>query len=479
MKVIRTLIPALLLLAATASAKAELSTKYPCTDGMVLQQQCEALVWGHSSPGADLRVKPSWGRTNYKVKADSTGTWRVYVSTPKAGYEHYSIDIKGDGGRLTISDVLVGEVWIAGGQSNMAMPMVGYYSCPVEGVFEELCTPSLDDKIRYFRVEQYRSFEPVDDIDNNKVSGWLKTDASCLNRISATAFFFARQLNRMLDVPVGIVAIPYGGTRVESWLPKSTVAQYEGEPMDEAEASKKGWLAPYMMYNAMQHPVQGYTAKGFIWYQGCSNVGHHEEFVPRMTELIRQWRSDWGDEGHALPFYMVEIAPYNYGSKEKCSGALLRSAQHEVAERVENCGIVVTNDLVYSWEERQIHPSRKREVGERLAALALNRDYAVPVPCYSPVATRIFRFDNEIGIELANCGYGISRLAEIQGLEIAGPDGEFKPVDKVRFNNGALLIKCDNASLPCTVRYGWGDFKPGNLQSTEGLPLAPFCLTLE
>ena len=270
---------ALLLLSFSAFAK--LSVKEPCSDGMVLQQKANPVIWGHSSPDAAVKVRTSWDGKTYKATADSKGVWKVYVHTPAASYQKYEVKVEGDGGKLTIKDVLIGEVWIASGQSNMEMPVRGYFNCPVEGSAEIIANARLDDKVRMFSVSQDQSDEPLDDV--RKHSGWQKANPRGILWMSATAFFFARELNSVLDVPVGIVAFPYGGTRVESWLPKEILEEY-GEPLERIENNH--YHNPFRMYNSMQRPMQGYTAKGFIWYQGCSNVGHDDVFVQRMSRLI-------------------------------------------------------------------------------------------------------------------------------------------------------------------------------------------------
>ncbi|MBO4465214.1 MAG: sialate O-acetylesterase [Bacteroidales bacterium] len=461
---------ALLLLSFSASAK--LSVKEPCSDGMVLQQKTEAVVWGHAAPSMVIRVTPSWDDKTYEATTDKKGVWKVKVLTPEASYTKHSITVKGDGGTLTINDVLVGEVWIASGQSNMEMPVRGYFNCPVEGSAEIIANAKLQDKVRMFSVAQDQSDEPLDDV--RKHSGWQKADPRGILWMSATAFFFARQLNAVLDIPVGIVAFPYGGTRVESWLPKEILQEF-GEPLERIENNH--YHNPFRMYNSMQRPMQGYTAKGFIWYQGCSNVGHDDVLVERMTALVERWREDWGDKDAAMPFYQCEIAPWEgYGG----SAPAFRYAQHEAAAAIPNGGIVVTNDLVYPYETKQIHPCQKRQVGERLAYLALNRDYGFEtIACYSPEVLEVTADGGEVVIRFSNCSNGVDRERGIEGLEICGPDGVFYPVTELWCEWGGLLhISCPDVPEPREVRYGWGDFVPGNLHNTEGLPFSPFDVKL-
>ena len=471
---------AALFVSLTAFAKLEL--RQPCSDGMVLQQQTAALIWGKADPNVRVTVAPSWLRHKYTARADAEGFWKVTVQTPAASYEPRTVTVTSGRERLVIHDVLIGEVWFASGQSNMEMPIRGFYGCPVEGAADVITAAPMRDRVRMFKVPRTRSYEPVAEIEGE----WWRADATTVSEMSATGYFFARKLNEALDVPVGILFSAYGGSKVESWLPREVVETYPDMPTDSAavEALPYEYYSPYMMYNAMVVPVKGYTVKGFIWYQGCSNVGADATYSERLQKMVEVWRADWGDTDARLPFYQVEIAPYRYGDGPE--GALLRQAQHDAAKRMPNGGIVVTNDLVYPFEIDQIHPARKREVGERLAYLALHRDYGFErVAGQSPEAVRAFLAEGPFAqpgtvfVELAACPDGLDRSIEIEGLEIAGADGVFYPVREIRMFGNVMQVRSAAVPVPQTVRYGWGSFKPGNLHAVSGLPLAPFQRVIE
>lgn len=471
-----------LLICAFHAAEAKLTLSNICKDGMVLQQNAEARIWGWSGPRAKVTVTPSWDGKEYTCKADKDGRWSVSVRTPEGSYTNYSMGVTDGNETVTVDDILVGEVWFASGQSNMEMPMRGFYNCPVENALEYVSAPAATEKIRMFTVPLKQSYEPLDEVDGK----WLGAESSTIPDMSATAFFFAHKLNRMLDIPVGIVSCAYGGARIESWTPKEILETYPDENLDPAHIeSMAHYHRPYLAYNAMLNPVKGYTVKGFIWYQGCSNVGKHEQFVERMTNMVNHWRECWGDEKAELPFYMVELAPYrNKPVTDIPYYALLREAQHKAAHEIANCGIAVTNDLVESYEQDNIHPAKKKEVGDRLAYLALNRNYGFSrVACDSPEAVRCYRMDNkcELAIELTNTQNGLNRWMEIEGLEVAGSEGVFYPVTYAYFEwePKVLRIRSEFVWDPCEVRYGWGDFKPGNLKNTEGLPVAPFRIRVD
>ena len=471
-----------LLLSLCISAQAKLLPSRLFSDGMVLQQNTEVKIWGKAAPGSQISVTPSWNGATYRTKTDSEGRWTVYASTPAASYKAHTVTIKGDGETIRIKDVLIGEVWFASGQSNMEMPMRGFYNCPVENALEYISAPAATEKIRMFTVPIKQSYEPLDEVD----SKWEGAQPQTIPDMSATAFFFARELNEVLDVPVGIVSCAYGGARIESWTPKEILETYPDEDLSrERIEAMTHYQRPYLAYNAMFNPTKGYTAKGFIWYQGCSNVGRHEQFCERMTNMVNHWRECWNDTEAKMPFYMVELAPYrNKPVTPVPYYALLREAQHKAAKVIPNCGVVVTNDLVQTYEQDNIHPANKKDVGERLAFMALNRNYGYSrISCDSPEAVKCSRMKNscELAVELTNCHNGLSRRMEIEGLEVAGSEGVFYPVTYAYFewDPKVLRIRSEFVHDPCEVRYGWGDFKPGNLKNVEGLPVAPFRIKVE
>ena len=480
--IMKKLIPVILLIFTFVPVEAKLILSRLHSNGMVLQQNAEAKIWGTSNPGAQITVIPSWNGKAYRCKADSDGRWSVYVTTPAASYRKYSMTVKGDGETIRIEDILSGEVWFASGQSNMEMPMRGFYNCPVEDAIDYISAAPATDKVRMITVPIRQTYEPQETFEGE----WKGADQATVPDMSAAAYFFARKLNQSLDVPVGIISCARGGARVESWLPKEILKTYPDEDLSrEAIEAQTDYVRPYLAYNGMLCPVKGYTVKGFIWYQGCSNVGKHQQFPERMTTLINHWRECWGDTEAQLPFYMVEIAPYRYKSRDQISYAsYLRQAQHEVAATVPNCGIVVTNDLVESYEKDNIHPAKKRQVGERLAYWALNRDYGFNRVAYSsPHAVKCVSMGggSELGIELTDCPNGLGRWMEIQGLEVAGSEGVFYPVTYAYYEwePKVLRVRSEFVHDPCEVRYGWGDFNPGNLKNAEGLPVAPFWIRLK
>lgn len=443
------------------------------TDNMVLQQSAKARLYGTANPNKDVTVTPSWNNTSYMTKSDSNGKWQVAIDTPVGGYTPYSITIS-DGTPVTIDNVLIGEVWLASGQSNMEMPLKGFPGCCVEGGYDEVASAREQaNRIRFYTVPLKQSYEPLETID----AKWTVPGPDTAAEYSAVGWNFAKRLSEVLDVPVGIVRCAYGGARVESWTPREILETYSDESLDPADIEKMThYVRPLLMYNAMFNPAKEYTYKGIIWYQGCSNVGAHENYATRLANMVEHWRKQLG-EGD-IPFYMVEIAPYDYDSPEQDGKApLLREAQWKASEIIPNAGIICTNDLVKPYERYNIHPSDKATPGKRLAELALNKTYGnnvFPVECPGYKGHRIE--DGAVRIAIESKSDGICRNYDIVGFEVAGPDRVFHPADSVwlDWRSNEFVVSSKEVPQPVAARYGWGDFLPGNVHAGNYLPLVPF-----
>lgn len=447
------------------------------TDNMVLQQNGDARIYGKATPGSTVTVIPSWSGVKSTAKADSDGKWTLSVKTPAAGYTPYTVsmaDSSNPADTVTVGNVLIGEVWLASGQSNMQMPLKGFPGCCVEGGYDEIAASrEKSGKIRFFTVPLAQSYTPVESVE----AVWTVPSPETATDYSATAWHFANRLNDVLDVPVGIVNAAYGGAKVESWTPREIVETYPDITLDPAEMEKMiHYYRPYLMYNAMFVPVKDYTYKGIIWYQGCSNVGRHADYPTRLGNMVSHWRKELalGD----IPFYQVEIAPYDYGSADGKSWApLLREAQWKAASTIPNAGIICTNDLAAPYERFNIHPANKAGVGKRLGELALNKTYGkTQFPVESPRYKSHSFKDGAAWVAIDSPSDGICRNYMIEGFEVAGPDKVFHPADSVwlHWQTNELVVSSKDVPQPVAVRYGWRDFLPGNMHSGNYLPLIPF-----
>lgn len=474
MKRFSIIIAALLCLSGIVSAEVRLP--HIIGRGMVLEQNSRVRLQGRSDrPGRKLTVTTSWGeRQSTRIGGD--GRWELTIDTPPATFEPQRIAFD-DGSRLLVDDILIGTVWLCSGQSNMEMPVKGFWGCPVEGSAEVLLAAP-NPALRYFKVPRAAALSPADDTRGGE---WQSASPKTVGEWSAVGYFFAAALQRTLGIPVGIVDSSWGGTCIESWIPierqqrftdydlrpEGTLCLPEGENYSRAAS----------LYDGMIHPLTDFTFKGAVWYQGCSNTDRPATYADKLATLIASWREAFRSE---LPFYYVEIAPYDYGGGEAPdgypgSGALLREQQQRVMSMIGGTGMVSTNDLVYDWERGQIHPRRKREVGERLALWALH-EYGYDTPALGLVFDRAEREGDAMRVYYKNAQDRLSIEGEIRGFEVCGSDGRFYEAHARRddFNSATLTVWADEVSEPVAVRYCFRNFLPGNVRNNWGLPALPF-----
>ena len=443
------------------------------SDNMLLQQQTDARLWGWAEPGATVRVTPSWDGQTVSCQADAQGRWLVSVKTPAASYTPYDITID-DGEPLTLKGVQVGEVWLASGQSNMQMPLKGFGGCCVKNGVDEVIRSADYPAIRFFTVSTEQAYEPQDDCKGR----WEVPSVHTSAEFSATAWFFATSLEKALRVPVGIIVSAYGGSKVESWLSREVLEGYPDVDLsrEAIERCDPPYERPLLMYNAMIWPIRNYTFKGIIWYQGESNVGAHQTYARRLATMVDLWRDNFGLG--EIPFYFVEIAPYDYDSPvQDGKGAYLREAQFKAQALIPNSAMVSTNDAVETYERHNIHPRNKDVVGHRLSYLALNLTYGLKqINCFGPQYKSWQAKGNEAWVAFDNLQMGICRNYDLRGFEVAGEDRVFYPADKVwlHWQTNEMVISSEKVAHPVAVRYGFGDFMPGTMIGGNELPTIPF-----
>ncbi len=469
----RTSLIALALALTAGGASAKVRPSAMISDNMVLQQNASARIFGSADPGSTVTVTPSWNNKPYSTTTDRTGQWRLAIDTPGGSFDKHTITIS-DGEPITVGNVLVGEVWLASGQSNMQMPLKGFPGCCTEGGYDEIASSRRQaDKVRFFTVPLTQSYTPVDTVN----ASWAVPSPETSTEFSALAWHLAKRMSDVLDVPVGIVSAAYGGAKVESWTPKELLETYKDVSLDPKDIEPMvHYLRPMLMYNAMFVPISNYTYKGILWYQGCSNVSTWQTYAERLEAMVKHWRDRIaiGD----IPFYSVEIAPYEYGDpSEQGKAPLLREAQRKAVERIPNSGIICTNDLVKPYERFNIHPADKAAVGKRLCDLVLNKTYGKKqFPVESPRYKSHKFKDGAAWVAIDSPCDGICRNYDIQGFEVAGADKVFHPADSVwlHWETNEMVVSSKEVPQPVAVRYGWRDFMPGNLHAGNYLPLIPF-----
>ncbi|MBC9797155.1 sialate O-acetylesterase [Sinomicrobium weinanense] len=443
------------------SLRAEVKLPAIFKDNMVLQQQTEAPVWGKASPGKEIKVTTSWDNKSYTTSTDKTGNWKLAVSTPVAGGP-YSVTIS-DGVELELNNVLIGEVWICSGQSNMHFPMKGYYNQPMLGSNRAIAT-SYNPSIRLFTVDQKISLETLDDLGGQ----WTECTPEEVAKFSATAYFFGKMLQETLGVPVGLISTSWGGSPIESWMDEATLKTFEEVNLPKKEAKNFTHKSPTTLFNAMIHPLIGYGIRGAIWYQGEGNRHTPELYRKLMPEMVKSWRKAW-DRGE-FPFYYVQIAPYNY--KENGISAFFREAQLRALSEITNSGMACLMD---AGDKNCIHPPDKRKAGERLAYLALDKTYGKKGFASSgPVLKDVEVEGNRVKLTFSNASNGLTAFGkELENFQIAAKDKVFHPAKAIITKEG-ITVYSENVESPVAVRYAFQDYAMGDLFNTEGLPASSF-----
>lgn len=463
----------ILLLSASAAAYGVVTPSTLISDNMVLRQNAKANLWGTATPNTDITVTTSWNNKDYHIQSSADGNWIVAVETPEASFTPQSIVIS-DGTPLTISNILIGEVWLASGQSNMEMPLRGFGGCNIRDGFEEVAfSRRWADKVRFFNVPLRKSYTP----EATTPGVWAIPSPETSADFSATAWYFATYLSEVLDIPVGIISCAHGGSRVESWLPEEILKTYSDVSLKKEDIeAMEHYVRPMMMYNAMFYPVRNYTVDGIIWYQGCSNVGADETYADRLATMVSRWRSDMGTD-ESVPFYAVEIAPFDYEGTQDNRAPYLREAQWKAIEMIPNSGMICINDLVEPYERFNIHPQDKKNVGYRLANLALNKTYGkTQFPVRHPRYKSHTVKGNEVWVALDDLDMGICRNYDIEGFEVAGADKVFHPADNVwlHWQTNEFVVSSKDVPQPVAVRYCFKDFQKGTVYGGNWLPLIPF-----
>ncbi len=438
-------------------------------DNMVLQQSCEAKLWGWSAADV-VKVTVSWSGITYEAATDDEGRWNVAVATPAASYDTYSIKFEDGRADKTINGVLAGEVWFCSGQSNMEMPLNGFWTQPVENGNRDIAySGKYRGKIRMATIAKSAALAPADSVEGE----WKECEPVNARWFSAVGYHFAVALNSLLDVPVGIINCSWGGSHVEGWLPREELVKYSDVDLSQAgNADVRQWDQPMIMYNGMLYPLIGYTVKGFLWNQGESNINQHDTYPQRLARMVQLWREKWGLGD--VPFYCVEVPPYSYGDVDGINGALLREAQHKAAELIPNGGIVCTSDLSKPYEAEDIHASMKQPIGERLAFMAAVRDYGIEgIVCDSPTLKSVEVDGNSALLHFDNAEGGFTPNRNLQGFEVAGDDGVFYQATATAVERD-IRVECDKVGEIVEVRYCFHNWMPGKVHSTDGLPLVPF-----
>ena len=502
-----------------AGPQARADVKLPAlfTDGMVLQQGMECPIWGTADPEEKiqvrLKIEKQTTTTRYVLGgiADKDGKWKVILEIPpKFAGGPYTLTIQGKN-TITLKDVYVGEVWICSGQSNMEWPLRLTHKA------EEAIKNAKNSKIRLFSVPQNTSDKPLDSLQGDPK--WQECNPETVKNFTAVGYFFGRDLQKALDVPIGLIHTSWGGTIAEAWTTRAAlennselkvlIDQYEkNKPNAHAEYQRalkayeanlakheeavakakeegkepppaprrpfdpdKNRNRPCVLYNAMIHPLQPFAIKGAIWYQGESNAGRAYQYRTLFPTMIESWRGTWkqGD----FPFLFVQLAPFMKIETEpqESAWAELREAQLLTSLHCKNTGMAVITDV---GDPKDIHPTKKEPVGARLTVAALGIAYGKDIEYSGPLYEKMTVKDGKAVLHFKHVGKGLeAKDGPLQGFTLAGADRKFYNA-KAEIQGDTVLVWCDQVPEPAAVRYGWANCPVVNLWNKDGLPASPF-----
>jgi sialate O-acetylesterase len=437
-------------------------TRLPGILGNNMVLQCDTLVniWGWDKPDIKIELKSSWGEAVETV-SDDAGSWKASIQTPEAGGP-YELTIVGTD-TIHLSNILMGEVWLCSGQSNMEMPLKGFSSQPIVNSQEELLNADKPE-IRFFIVERNRSHVPELDVTGR----WEICTPDSIRDFSAVGYFFGRKLLDNLDVPIGLIGSYWGGTVIEAWTDRNFLESRFTEVDLLGPATNPGWGT---LYNGMIHPIVSYTIRGTIWYQGETNRFAPEPYERLLPAMIEDWRRKW-NQGD-FPFYYVQIAPYQYDGCKNIGTALLRESQLKASSLIENAGMVVSLDY---GNCKCIHPFEKRPIGERLAYWALKNQYGFSfLQTKGPELKEMRVEGNQAILSFDNALNGIiSRFEQLDEFEIAGANKIFYPATAFVNGDSTLTVSAPEVADPVAVRYAFRNCPKATLFNTEGLPASSF-----
>jgi len=475
---IRLAVLAVCVLARTVYAEVSLPKIFG--DGLVLQRGGAVPVWGWAAEGEKVTVEFAGQR---KTAIAVAGSWEVRLRSMPASSLPRELVITG-ANRIVFTNVLVGEVWLCAGQSNMEKPVGSQPGQKPTVDFEkELAAGDAFPQIRLFKVERALAATPERDV---KAAGWMVCSSNALEtaKFSAVGYFFGRQLQHELKVPIGLIESSWGGTRIEPWTPPEgfrSVPKLADLAKPIAPGTNKLASTRAMaIFNAMIAPLAGFALRGALWYQGESNcMDAHDGllYADKMEALIRGWRRLWrqGD----FPFYFVQLAPFNYFTGQAKPRVPNAEALPEIWEaqtlslRLPHTGMAVITDLVDNLKD--IHPTRKREVGERLARIALARDYGQNLVCSGPTFRNLKIRDGRAVLRFDHADGGlVSRNGQpLNWFTLAGADGNFVAADAV-ISGDTVSVSSPAVPQPVAVRFAWNELAQPNLFNGAGLPAGPF-----
>lgn len=458
-------------------------------DHMVLQAGQRVPVWGWATPGESIAVSFA-GQTKSTVAASTDGAWKIYLDPMVSSSQPRDLTVAGTDS-ISFHDVLVGEVWLCSGQSNMQKPLGTWRGQPVPTVdYQQAIASANFPLMRLMNLKIYEPETPARDVDTTQRpvqdypwAGWVATTPDSVDQIkfSAACYYFGRKLYQTLNVPIGLIEATAGGTHIEAWTPP---AGFAADPAlaDWAKAAQTPRVEYQStrvstLYNGMIHPIAPYALRGVLWYQGESNVYNQDGaiYTNKMAALINSWRAEWGSD---LPFYYVQLPPLLYSVtrsqyvKSPDVEPVFWEAQTAVL-RLPHTGMIVTTDI---GEPNNMHPPRKKEVGERLALWALAEDYGhKEIEPSGPLFRSMKIGHGKATLSFNHVGGGLiaNDRQPLSWFTLAGADGKFVSAEAV-IRGKTVIVSSPQVPKPAAVRFAWSEAASPNLFNKDGLPASPF-----
>lgn len=455
---------------------------------MVVQQEKPLIVWGNAKAGTKLTIKASWVKNSSETIARPDGIWQMSLVVPKAAagvFTANTIRISSGNESMLLKNILIGDVWLCGGQSNMDMELKPFLPWLLGAMHYRMEIENADfPQIRLFNVRTDFKSSPQADCGGN----WVICSPETAPDFSALAYFFAREVFNRTQIPIGLVVSSVGGSSCQAWISRDSLtadkALYQKYlfPYDTSSYSKEipdsvvtfeKVVLPTLFYNAMIYPLRNIQFKGALWYQGESNRFDSSMYTRLCTAMIGNWRELFSNK--TLPFYYVQVAPYTWQQNDPAlfEYALLREAQSNIRKVVSNSEMALTMDIA---DPTDIHPRNKQDLAWRLAKIALAKDYQIPNTVFKGpeyARHRVVKDTVKIEFDLTGSGLVTNDGASPKHFFVAGKDRVFYPA-VATISKNEIWLHSDKVSDPIAIRYAFTNYPVTNLENKEGFPAVPF-----
>ena len=448
----------MLCLVMTTFAKAEITLPKIFSNEMVLQRETDVLLNGWADPNEEFTIYTSWNDDIVDVKTGNDAKWEISVKTPEAGGP-FQIIFKGKSNEITLKDVLIGEVWLCSGQSNMewsANNKIANRDFEVDNANYP--------NIRLFTVAKRTAKYPQEDVAGT----WVACSPETMQDFSAVAYFFARKVQKELNIPIGLIDNAWGASSAEVWTPDNVFKAHPElvEAHKKVETNKWVTVEKSTLYNGMTAPLTKFKIAGVLWYQGEANTANAESYHELFSKMITSWRAEWNDD---FPFYYVQIAPFKYD--QEYAGGMVRDQQRRTLS-LKNTGMAMTSDICATED---IHPLNKQDVGLRLANIALKNHYGLlqDQEVYGPLYKSFEVDGNQLKVSFSNAGGLYNKGKKITLFEVSNAAGEWFPA-KAKLKKEEVILSSKEVRNPTGVRYAFKSTDIGTLFNAAGLPASTF-----